>query len=115
MDKKILNFILISVYHTKADDKSFYFWRPNNAGYTRNLNEAGNYTNSPKIKNDTLYHAEGYHNTLRTLPVLKDSDLYLKLEKAEDGKYTTILNNEHNCRLLGIINGDGNNLKRGRH
>lgn len=109
---KIIEFVLLSVYHTKVNDKYFFFWRPENAGYTRNLNEAGNYTNSPAKKSDTLYQPDGYHNTMRTLPIEKHSEIYLKLEKEHDTDGLKILNNDFNCRLLGITD-DGNNLKRG--
>jgi hypothetical protein len=112
MTNKTHQYYLLSVYHTKAEDQHFFFWRPENAGYTRNLTEAGIYTSLPSKKSDTFYQPNGYHNTLRTLPVDKNSDLFFKLQKEQDGKVTRILNNEYNCHLLGITS-DGRNLKRG--
>lgn len=112
MNTKILNFVLISVYHTKEKDQFFYLWRPNNAGYTKNQKEAGIYTNLPKKKSDTLYKPEGYHNTFRTLPVEIDSHIYRNLERETFKDEIKILNNDHNCRLLGITS-DGKDLKRG--
>lgn len=101
---KKLTCVLISVYHTKTEDDFMWIWRPDERGYTRNLDEAGKYQ---------IYLRDDRYNTMRTVPVDVDGEDYLKLEKYDDGKHVRILNNSHNRNILGLAL-DGKNLKRGR-
>ncbi|MDV7696274.1 hypothetical protein N6B72_05000 [Chryseobacterium soli] len=101
---------LLSVYHTKANDEYFYFWRKNNAGYTRNLLSAGIYSDRPITGENQYYSSD--HNTLITVPVEIDSETFSKLQKEQDGSEVKILNNAYNRSLLNLTN-NGVTLKRG--
>lgn len=103
--------LIISLHHTKESSPFFYFWKSGNIGYTKDANKAGVYTYGPE-GNETAYEPTEKHNTLKNMPIDKDGELYLKLEKECGKDGVNILNNEYNCHLLGVST-DGLALKRG--
>lgn len=109
---KAKKFVLVSIYHTKSDDEFLYLWRGNNAGYCKNLTDAGIYSHIPE-ETETQYQPDGYHNTMRTLPVEVGGHEYekLQMEYSTDGDY--IYNNSFNRHVLGL-SVDGLGLKRGK-
>lgn len=103
MTIRILTCVLVSVYHTKADDKFIYFWRPDEKGYTKDLSSAGRYE---------LYSNNEHYNNMRTMPLDVNGADYGKLESVLNGGGVNVLNNAFNRRVLGLTI-DGTGIKRG--
>ena len=103
MTIKILTCVLVSVYHTKAEDKFIYFWRPDEKGYTKDLTNAGRYN---------IYANNERYNNMRTMSLDVNGEDYSKLERVIDEDHVSVKNNAFNRRVLGLSI-DGRGLKRG--
>ena len=87
--------ILVSVKKTKKEDEIFYLWRPQDSGYTSELECAGQY--EKLIPN--------HHDSENTIPI-GQSELDSLDKRTVSNHYglnaTEILNNEKNRTILGV-------------
>ncbi len=86
--------LLLSLKHSRKEDDTFLFWRPNNAGYCYGLESAGQYN---VIEPD-------YHDSENTLPIdQKTMDKLDKIKRTEYGTEQTVIPiNNKNLRILKL-------------
>lgn len=76
-------YYILSLKHTRAKDKFFTLWRPNNAGYCYSTEKAGQY---PQFQ-------EGYHNSCSNMPITYEQMTYLSEKVMYEGQEIEVLRN----------------------